>query len=732
MDHFNLDVVRLWKLFSLIEEGYHSTNPYHNSIHATDVTQAMHCFLQESKILEYLEPLEIMASLLGAVCHDLDHPGVNQPFLIATSNHLAALYENTSVLENHHWRSAIGCLLESGVAEQITEIRPELEKQISSLILATDITRQQEFIGTFKDFLNNNTLNMRKADHRHFILQIALKCADISNPCRPWDISKKWSLKVCEEFFRQGDFERQLNLPVTSLCDRQSTTVPKIQTGFFKFVVTPLMFEWHRFLKSDLSYRMMHHLKNNEKQWDTRLQTEIAEETRTEISDAEALEEDFDEGNGEDDLRTNFAGSPEMLLPEIKSSRRSSLQIPTYSLKDRERRLSVPLHNVPKIILPHGREHGNRQIDAFLESDEHEHHRLDQDSLSLLSSDSESGQRARSSIDSNERERPLSAENLLPDLNIASMTDSFCADKLNIVMHGSTNFPPHMLGNLSSSKHLIRQQTFPPLQPYVRTRYMSSTADLGTCPEALLESRSSSSTDQSSNGQSKKDLKREPEQEQDKACKLPKLSVGLGQKENLDPTISRKGSTNRRRGSAPVTVALPSKSCDQEVSMSYVIKTSDKVRRCSVPAETITLSKLHKLYFRFLKRHFLLIKVFIGAKDFVGPDKNTHTVISSVAPYQRRGSVPCESNIVVRSSVNGKRRNPKKILRRRSSSGAEILTPIMSESGEATTSHASASVWNRFKKEWTRRADSDVIVTKRRGSLPIEVLAIGFGECLKF
>jgi hypothetical protein len=364
--------------------------------------------------------------------------------------------------------------------------------------------------------------------------------------------------------------------------------VPKIQTGFFKFVVTPLMFEWHRFLKSELSYRMMHHLKNNEKQWDARLQAELAEETRTEISDAEILEQEIEDGNGDEDLRIDFAGSPELLIPEIKSSRRSSLQIPTYSLKDRERRLSVPLHNVPKIILP-PREHGNRQIDAFLESDEIDHNKLDQDSLSLLSSDSESGQRARSSIDSNDNERPLSAENLLPDLNIASMTDSFCADKLNIVMHGSTNFPPH----LSTSKHLIRQQTFPPLQPYIRTRYMSSTADLGTCPEALLESRSSSSTDDNSNHQGKKDLKREPEQELDKACKLPKLSLGPGQKENLDPTISRKGSTNRRRGSAPVTVALPSKSCDQEVSMpsTYAIKTSEKVRRCSVPAETITLSE---------------------------------------------------------------------------------------------------------------------------------------------
>lgn len=590
LDHFNLDVVRLWKLFSLIEEGYHSTNPYHNSIHATDVTQAMHCFLQETKIYEFLTPLEIMSSLLGAVAHDLDHPGVNQPFLIATSNHLAALYENTSVLENHHWRSAIGCLLESGVAEQIEEYRPDLEKQISSLILATDITRQQEFIGKFKDFLNNNSLNMRKADHRHFILQIALKCADISNPCRPWDISKKWSLKVCEEFYRQGDFERQLNLPVTSLCDRQTTTVPKIQTGFFKFVVTPLMVEWHRFLKSELSYRMMRYLKYNEKQWDQRLQAEIAEETRTEISDAELLEEDIDES---DDSRIEYAGSPEMILPEIKSSRRSSLQIPTYSLKDRERRLSVPLHQVPKIILP-SREHSMRQNEALLESDEVEH-RFDQDSLSILSSDSESGQRARSSIESNE-ERPLSAENLLPDLNIASMTASACGDKLNFVMHGSTNFPPHFLG-VTTSKHLVRQQTFPPLQPYVRARYMSSTADLGTCPEAMLESRSTSSSSDSADNEClsapKKDLKREPEQMLDKAAsKLPKLSsTGLGQKENLDPSMHRKGSTNRhRRGSAPVTVALPTKPSEQEVSISYV-RGPEKTRRCSVPAESLTLSK---------------------------------------------------------------------------------------------------------------------------------------------
>lgn len=73
------------------------------------------------------------------------------------------------------------------------------------------------------------TLNLDTKENRQFILQIALKCADISNPTRPWDISKQWSYKVCDEFFRQGEYERQLNLPITSICDRQSTSVAKIQ-----------------------------------------------------------------------------------------------------------------------------------------------------------------------------------------------------------------------------------------------------------------------------------------------------------------------------------------------------------------------------------------------------------------------------------------------------------------------------------------------------------------------
>ena len=36
------------------------------------------------------------------------------------------------------------------------------------------------------------------------IMQIALKCADICNPCRTWKITERWGNVVSEEFFRQG------------------------------------------------------------------------------------------------------------------------------------------------------------------------------------------------------------------------------------------------------------------------------------------------------------------------------------------------------------------------------------------------------------------------------------------------------------------------------------------------------------------------------------------------
>lgn len=40
----------------MIQEDYHSQNPYHNAVHAADVTQAMHCYLKEPKVGGWKSP----------------------------------------------------------------------------------------------------------------------------------------------------------------------------------------------------------------------------------------------------------------------------------------------------------------------------------------------------------------------------------------------------------------------------------------------------------------------------------------------------------------------------------------------------------------------------------------------------------------------------------------------------------------------------------------------------
>ncbi|KAG5336271.1 PDE7B phosphodiesterase, partial [Acromyrmex heyeri] len=471
---------------AFIEEGYHSTNPYHNSIHATDVTQAMHCFLQEKKIKTHLTNLEIMASLIAAVTHDLDHPGVNQPFLVATSNHLAALYQNTSVLENHHWRSAIGCLLESGVSAQLpADVRPELQRHISSLILATDITRQQEFLTRFRDYLSNNSLEMKREEDRHFILQIALKCADISNPCRPWDISRKWSYKVCEEFFRQGDYERRLNLPVTPLCDRHTTSIPKIQAGFFKHVVTPLYVEWHRFLGDGLSVSLMEYLKMNQKKWESLINQEITEEKETDISEFNEPEGVI--SSGEETAADEDSGSIDLLIPATYVQTARMPTLPGRVGLDRVgRRHSVPLSVSKSLHLPLTQP--NRRESMPIEQAKaknqfwkiEDQNLLGPSSLSLLSSKSNMSESNVSVV-----ERPVSAENLLPETSIASITSSTEASRLNTVLQSNNQYS-------AQTKQLTRQQTFPPLQPSTRMRYMSATAEMSQCYiQTLLETDNS-------------------------------------------------------------------------------------------------------------------------------------------------------------------------------------------------------------------------------------------------
>ncbi|EGR34748.1 hypothetical protein IMG5_002810 [Ichthyophthirius multifiliis] len=98
-----IDPTYLWNWANHVSAGY-KNNSYHNNMHAFDVTQTVHFFLQTTEFINIadLKPLEIGIMYLAAACHDYEHPGFNNPFLINSKDELAIRYNDKSPLENHH------------------------------------------------------------------------------------------------------------------------------------------------------------------------------------------------------------------------------------------------------------------------------------------------------------------------------------------------------------------------------------------------------------------------------------------------------------------------------------------------------------------------------------------------------------------------------------------------------------------------------------------------------
>ena len=54
------------------------------------------------QVQDWLSSLEMLSLLFAAMIHDLEHTGTNNIFHKQSSSNLARLYNDKSVLENHH------------------------------------------------------------------------------------------------------------------------------------------------------------------------------------------------------------------------------------------------------------------------------------------------------------------------------------------------------------------------------------------------------------------------------------------------------------------------------------------------------------------------------------------------------------------------------------------------------------------------------------------------------
>ncbi|KAI8803705.1 hypothetical protein BJ742DRAFT_489243 [Cladochytrium replicatum] len=266
----DLDTYKRWLL--MMEAEYHN-HPYHNAIHAADVLHALHYLLIEDPLSESFTPIECFGGIIAAIGHDIDHPGLNNNFLVKARDPLAVLYSDISVNEYHHAAHVFLTTLKSKnniFANLTSEEYEEIRRVIIRLILCTDMGKHFEYLTKFKTKLGSNSLigRLETQENRLVIMEIAIKCADLSNPTKTPELARKWTSAIMEEFYRQGDRERDLGLPVSQFMDRHNTSVSKCQIGFIDILVAPLYEAWVQFnSNNEKCTRLQRAINKNRSQW---------------------------------------------------------------------------------------------------------------------------------------------------------------------------------------------------------------------------------------------------------------------------------------------------------------------------------------------------------------------------------------------------------------------------------------------------------------------------------
>ncbi|XP_036377095.1 calcium/calmodulin-dependent 3',5'-cyclic nucleotide phosphodiesterase 1A isoform X2 [Megalops cyprinoides] len=239
INRFKIPISALVSFVEALEVGYSKhKNPYHNLMHAADVTQTVHYLLLKTGMVNWLTELEIFAMIFAAAVHDYEHTGTTNNFHIQTRSDTAILYNDRAVLENHHVSAAYRLLQDDDEMNILYNLSKddwrELRTLVVEMVLATDMSCHFQQIKAMK-----NSLQQPEGIDKPKALSLLLHTADISHPAKNWNLHHRWTTSLLEEFFRQGDKEAELGLPFSPLCDRKSTMVAQSQIGFIDFIVEP-------------------------------------------------------------------------------------------------------------------------------------------------------------------------------------------------------------------------------------------------------------------------------------------------------------------------------------------------------------------------------------------------------------------------------------------------------------------------------------------------------------
>ncbi|XP_054434701.1 3',5'-cyclic-AMP phosphodiesterase 4C isoform X3 [Pteronotus mesoamericanus] len=321
-----------------LEGHYHPDVAYHNNLHAADVAQSAHVMLAMPALEAVFTDLEVLAAIFASAIHDVDHPGVSNQFLINTNSELALMYNDTSVLENHHL--AVGFkLLQAENCNIFQNLSTKqwlsLRRMVIDMVLATDMSKHMNLLADLKTMVETKkvtslgVLLLDNYSDRIQVLQNLVHCADLSNPTKPLPLYRQWTDRIMAEFFQQGDREREAGLDISPMCDKHTASVEKSQVGFIDYIAHPLWETWADLVHPD-AQDLLDTLEDNREWYQSKIPRSPVDPAspgqgghdrfQFELTLEEAEEEEEEEEEGERMLAQEASESPNTELLSFEAS----------------------------------------------------------------------------------------------------------------------------------------------------------------------------------------------------------------------------------------------------------------------------------------------------------------------------------------------------------------------------------------------------------------------------
>jgi GAF domain-containing protein len=262
-------------------------NPFHNFMHCFTVMHSVYMLLVSTPAKACFSPTDILALLVAALVHDVDHTGRGNAFEINKGSHLALLYHDKSVLEQHH--AAVAFLtMQRSDCNIFESIDPEVRKRMRLLMIAaildTDMAAHFRILPELKarfEALTESPFGSRDNDTKTFG-GFLLHCSDLGHPAKDFTLCSRWSQLVCQEFSAQNREEVELGLPVTEFMKdlHKPIVYYKNEINFLTFVILPLWKCAQGWLGSSVAH-CVDNIEANMKIMQLKLAEETAKESRT-------------------------------------------------------------------------------------------------------------------------------------------------------------------------------------------------------------------------------------------------------------------------------------------------------------------------------------------------------------------------------------------------------------------------------------------------------------------